>query len=147
MGLLNLIMCSPTIGALMYYKRGLWGIATERQRSLLRSYMRVALDNNDHNYCSCRVMETSLGGRHARHVPLCFRVVSLSHMSGQRNKRSRHGSVVPHSSHATSNKQITASCRFYVSPFDIAGANHSTPTACMLHVYTSWAKTFAIWSF
>ena len=62
-----------------------------------------------------------------RHVSVLSHVGALFHISGQRNKRSRHGSVVLHSSHAAANKQITGLCRFYVSPlpFDIACANHS----------------------
>ena len=40
--------------------RGLSGIATERERSLVRIYTRVALDNNDRIVNVCRVTETIL---------------------------------------------------------------------------------------
>ena len=67
-----------------------------------------------------------------RHVSLCSRVVALSRINGRRNKRS----IVTvlwfcmYSCHAAANKQITESCRCYVSPFDISCANHST-ICCM----------------
>ena len=66
-------------------------------REILFEATRVTLDNNDRIVNSCRVTETSLRGVHD---------------SGQRNKRSRHGSVVLHSCHAAAYKQITGSCRF-----------------------------------
>ena len=57
------------------------------------------------------VPEISLGAR-TTWLSQCSHVGELLHISGQRNKRSRHGSVVLHSCHADANKQITESCRF-----------------------------------
>ena len=84
------------------------------------SKRRVTLENNDRILNVCRITETILRGPHD--MCQCVVAFALSRISGHRNKRSRHGSVVLHSSHATANKQITESYRFYVSPlpFDIA---------------------------
>ena len=110
MGLFNLITHVLTQSTLSSIGAYISGIATGQERSLVRSYTRVALDNNDHIVVVALRKPVS----EARHVSVCSRVVAMSHMSGQRNKRSRHGSVVLNSSHATANKQkahdATACC-------------------------------------